>query len=82
MMSNDRLYQEMQGRGSGILGEVDGNRRDGGREPDGNRRAPAPAPDHRSSPHRHKPSRPQAGKPRPRREREVPALFGGGERDD
>lgn len=73
MMSNDKLYRERQGLGQSVHGEPDGNRRTD-IEPDGNRIAPETPP-----------------KPRPqvktrhsrlRREREIPALFGGGKDDE
>jgi ATP-dependent RNA helicase RhlE len=82
MMSNDRLYREMQVRDQNAGNEVDGNRP----EVDGNRLTPDNS-SRRSDPSSPRPqqARPAAGKPRPgrpRREREIPALFGGGERDD
>jgi ATP-dependent RNA helicase RhlE len=63
--------------------EVDGNRR----EVDGNRNAPdrprADARGGRDKTRQSPPNRARAGQPaRPRREREIPALFGGGRRDD
>ena len=85
MMSNDRLYKEMQGQGQGARGEVDGNRRTDGQEPDGNRHAAEQSRGNHPAAHRQKPSRPHAGKSqqsRSRREREVPALFGDGNRRD
>ena len=85
-ISNARMYDEIQGRvqSPATAGEVDGNRR----EVDGNRRTPETSRDRsgpKSSSPRPQHARPRTGKSqqgRSRREREVPALFGGGDQRD
>jgi len=84
MASNDRMYQEMQGLADPNRAEVDGNRR----EVDGNRAQPEPRTREQQPPGRNSGQQPHAARARgkqrhrPRRDREVPAIFGGNDRDD